>query len=313
MISVEGLSKYYGERAAIRELTFQIASGEIVGFLGLNGAGKSTTLRILSCVLMPTEGSVTIDGLNLAEAPHEIRKRIGFLPDAPPLYDDMRVCDYLRFAAALRGVEDARMRAAVDHAVSRTGIGDYRNVRIAHLSHGFRQRVGIAQALVHRPKLVILDEPTGGLDPVQIKEMREFIRGLKGEHTVLVSSHMLSEVSQICDRCLIIHQGTLLAQGSEQQLAAELGGATAFQLELATNSDAWIAAIASVPGVTVTERTPLSDGGVTLVCASDGDSRPAVVRALVAAGADLLRLDRSAARLESVFVALTTGKREERS
>src|SRR3954447_23740232 len=224
MIKVEGLTKYYGERAAIRDLSFNIDRGQVIGFLGLNGAGKSTTLKVLGCVLLPTSGRVEIDGFDVMRDPHEIRKRIGFLPDTPPLYNEMRVGDYLAFVAQLRGVEPAKCSGRVRDVEEQTALRDRHDDVIGTLSHGYRQRVGLAQALVHNPQLLILDELTSGLDPVQIVEMRQLIRSLRGQHTILLSSHNLNEISQTCDRLLIINQGKLVAQETEEELAARLGG-----------------------------------------------------------------------------------------
>src|SRR5689334_4475815 len=176
MIRVEGLTKYYGEHAAIKDLAFKIAKGEVIGFLGLNGAGKSTTLKVLGCVLAPTSGRVTVDGYDVGENPHEIRKRIGYLPDTPPLYDEMTVGGYLEFVARLRGIAPADTPLRVKAVEAKTGLSEWNEAPIASLSHGYRQRVGVAQALIHNPQLLILDEPTGGLDPVQIVEMRELIK-----------------------------------------------------------------------------------------------------------------------------------------
>src|SRR5882672_1352308 len=219
MIEVKGLTKYYGEHAAIHDLNFTIDSGEVIGFLGLNGAGKTTTLKVLGCVLLPTAGEVTIDGIDIARDPHAIRRRIGFLPDSPPLYGEMTVGRYLAFAAQLRGVETAATASAVAEAEDKTATREVHDQLISSLSHGYRQRVGVAQALVHKPKLLILDEPTSGLDPVQIVEMRKMIRALRGDHTILLSSHILSEISQTCDRLLVIQRGEIVAQGTEQELA----------------------------------------------------------------------------------------------
>src|SRR6476469_5728147 len=224
MIKDKGLTKYYGELAAVRELDFSIDRGEVIGFLGLNGAGKTTALKILGCILLPTSGDVTVDGIDIARDPHEVRRRIGFLPDTPPLYNDMTVGRYLKFAAELRGVPSSEAGKAVAEAEERTATRDVHDQPIFSLSHGYRQRVGVAQALVHKPKLLILDEPTSGLDPVQIVEMRKLIRSLKGEHTVLVSSHILSEISQTCDRLLVIQAGEIVAQGTEAELAQRFGG-----------------------------------------------------------------------------------------
>src|SRR5262249_50635961 len=231
MIQVHGLTKYYGHHAAIRNIAFNIERGEVIGFLGLNGAGKTTTLKILGCVLLPTSGHVTIDGVDVVENPHEIRKRIGFLPDAPPLYEEMTVGGYLSFVAQLRGVSSQAARARVVAAEEQMALREADGEIIGSLSHGYRQRLGVAQALVHTPALLILDEPNSGLDPVQIVEMRSLIRNLRGAHTILISSHILSEISQTCDRLLIIQAGEIVAQGTEEELARKLGGGGFVELE----------------------------------------------------------------------------------
>src|SRR6185312_4552170 len=249
MIEVEGLTKYYGEHAAIRDLSFTINKGEVIGFLGLNGAGKSTTLRVLGAVLLPTAGRVKIDGLDLGTEPHEVRKRIGFLPDVPPLYNEMSVGDYLGFVAQLRGVPAEEVEGRVREAEAKTTLTEMHGEIIGTLSHGYRQRVGVAQALVHRPQLLILDEPTSGLDPAQIKEMRKLIRDLRGEHTVLLSSHILSEISQTCDRLLVIQRGEIVAQGSEQDLANRMGGGGTIEVEVAAPSARAIEVARTVTGI----------------------------------------------------------------
>jgi gliding motility-associated transport system ATP-binding protein len=299
MIEVEGLTKYYGEHAAIRDLSFTINKGEVIGFLGLNGAGKSTTLRVLGAVLLPTAGRVKIDGLDLATDPHEVRKRIGFLPDVPPLYNEMTVGAYLAFVAQLRGVPSEMIEARVREAEQKTALGEVHDDVIATLSHGFRQRVGVAQALVHKPALLILDEPTSGLDPNQIREMRNLIRGLKGEHTVLLSSHILTEVSQTCDRLLIIDEGKLVAQGTEAELSK--GSGAAVDVEVAGNADKAKTALAAVDGVKGVEVVSATQ----LRVRAAPELRPALVRALVGANVDVLRIDRAASQLESIFTELT--------
>jgi ABC-2 type transport system ATP-binding protein len=308
MITVEGLTKYYGERAAIRDLRFQINKGEIIGFLGLNGAGKSTTLKVLGCVLLPTAGHVTIDGFDVTKDPHEIRKRIGFLPDTPPLYDEMTVEGYLRFVCELRQVPQGLVGARVTEVMQKTSLTDHRGDVIASLSHGYRQRVGLAQAMVHKPDLLILDEPTSGLDPVQIKEMRELIRALKGEHTVLVSSHILGEISQVCDRYLVIQSGEIIAQGSEEQLATQLGGEGAIELELTGDAQLAMTAVRAVPGVRDVTLTQREGHQVSLRVEGEGELRPALVKALVSANLGVLRIDRATSRLENIFLKLTHGK-----
>jgi ABC-2 type transport system ATP-binding protein len=309
MITVEGLTKYYGERAAIRDLSFTIESGEVVGFLGLNGAGKTTTLKVLGCVLLPTSGKVVIDGIEVTEDPHEIRKRIGFLPDTPPLYEEMTVGGYLAFVAALRGVPKADVPARVAEAEKKTALLDKHDDVLGTLSHGYRQRVGVAQALVHKPQLLILDEPTGGLDTVQIVEMRELIRGLKGDHTVLVSSHILAEISQVCDRYLVIQGGEIIARGTEEELARTLGkGLVAIEVEIRGASQKAVEALKAVAKVKDVEISRLEGDHATLLLRAEEDVRPQVVRALVTAGLDVLRVDRGSARLENIFLGLTHGK-----
>src|SRR4051812_9956619 len=308
MIEVKGLTKFYGEHAAIHDLNFSIDRGEVIGFLGLNGAGKTTTLKVLGCVLLPTAGEVTVDGIDIADDPHEIRRRIGFLPDTPPLYGEMTVGRYLTFAAQLRGVDRAGTERAVIDAEEKTATRDVHDQLISSLSHGYRQRVGVAQALVHKPKLLILDEPTSGLDPVQIVEMRSTIHALKGDHTILLSSHILSEISQTCDRLLVIQHGEIVAQGSEQELAARMGGGGTIEVEVAALSSRAIEVAATVAGVGAATVLRETDGTSVVSFVGGPDLRPKLARALVNAGIDLLRIDRGAARLESIFLQLTKDK-----
>jgi ABC-2 type transport system ATP-binding protein len=306
MIQVKGLTKYYGEHAAIHDLNFDIQRGEVIGFLGLNGAGKTTTLKILGCVLLPTAGEVTVDGIDIARDPHEVRRRIGLLPDTPPLYNEMTVGRYLRFVAELRGVAAGDAAAAVTEAEEKTALRDKHDDLISSLSHGYRQRVGVAQALVHKPKLLILDEPTSGLDPVQIVEMRSMIRALRGEHTILLSSHILSEISQTCDRLLVIQKGEIVAQGTEQDLATQLGGGGTIEVEVAGAASRAVEVVKTVTGIGACRVLRDADGVALLSLEGSPDLRPKVARALVQNGIDLLRIDRGAARLESIFLKLTS-------
>lgn len=305
MIHVEGLTKYYGRHAAIRDLSFSIEKGGVVGFLGLNGAGKTTTLKVLGCVLLPTSGRVSIDGHDVVQSPHEVRQRIGFLPDTPPLYDEMTVGEFLAFVAQLRGVDSGKVAAHVTEAEEKTALREVDGELISALSHGYRQRVGLAQALVHKPAVLILDEPSSGLDPVQIVEMRALIRGLKGAHTVIVSSHILSEISQTCDRLLVIKDGEIVAQGTEEELAKRSGSGGFIEVELKGDKAKAVQALAVVGAVQVLRE----EGGlVALRVDASPDLRPRVAAAVVGAGLELVRLDRGSERLESLFLRLTHGK-----
>jgi len=310
MIEVDKLSKYYGERAAIRDLSFSIAKGEVVGFLGLNGAGKTTTLRILGCLLLPTSGSVRLDGLEVTHHPYEIRRRIGFLPDVPPLYPEMTVGAYLAFAARLRQVPSRDTAERVAEAEDKTALRDMHNEIIGELSHGYRQRVGLAQAIVHKPAVLILDEPSAGLDPAQIVEMRNLLHGLRGEHTVLLSSHFLSEISQTCDRLLIIHNGQLVGQGSESELASSMGqGGNNMEAEIGGQSPELAANLETrlleISAVRQAKMGATADGTTVFDIVASADVRAEVARLLVGAGCDLLRLERGESRLESIFMNLT--------
>lgn len=306
MIEVHKLTKYFGERAAIRDLDFTIAKGEVVGFLGLNGAGKTTTLRILGCLLMPSSGTVSIDGLEVTVSPYEIRQKIGFLPDVPPLYTEMTVGAYLAFAARLRKVTGKDVAARVIEAEEKTALREVHGQVIGELSHGFRQRVGLAQAIVHKPALLILDEPSAGLDPAQIVEMRSLLRGLRGEHTVLISSHFLSEISQTCDRLLVIHNGELVGQGSEDDVAKAMGhGETTIEVEVAGDPAGIADRLTAIAGVSRADRRRASEATTVYQLATVSDVRAEIARVVVGAGCDLLRLEKNASRLESIFMDLT--------
>jgi ABC-2 type transport system ATP-binding protein len=317
VIEIRDLYKYYDERRAIGPLSATIADGEIVGLLGLNGSGKTTTLRILACDLLPTSGSVKVNGLDVVERPDEVRAKTGYLPDSPPLYDEMRVREYLSFAARLRGVSGADATRRVSDVIELTEIGDYADDIIGSLSHGYRQRVGIAQAIVHKPALVVLDEPISGLDPVQIVEMRALVKSLGGEHTVIVSSHILSEISETCDRLLVIRDGQIAEAGTEADLSARL--LSGMRLDLTARVaganrqaaeqrlERVLRSLSFVKDVAWLSPAEPGEGVVTAAVQTSGDNRDELCRGLVAENIALLGLGRSGRELESVFLELTSG------
>ncbi|MCG5054020.1 MAG: ABC transporter ATP-binding protein [Myxococcales bacterium] len=310
MIEVRGLTKYYGDHAAIRNIAFDIEKGAVIGFLGLNGAGKTTTLKILSCILLPTAGTVVVDGVDALQHPHEIRKRIGFLPDTPPLYNEMTVGEYLTFAARVRGVARGRTMKAVGEAEEKTGLVHKHKELVGRLSHGYRQRVGVAQALVHNPALLILDEPTSGLDPLQIVEMRNLIKSLRGQHTLLISSHILAEISQTCDRLLVIQAGEIVRQGTEEELASSMGTRVDVEIDLQGEAGQVAERLRTLAGVCQVDVAAEQHGLVRLHVVTEGEKRPELVATVVAAGGQVLRVDRGRGRLEKIFIELTRAKEE---
>jgi ABC-2 type transport system ATP-binding protein len=306
MIRTEALTKWFGSRRAVDHFDVEIRGREIVGFLGLNGAGKTTALRMLAGLLAPSAGRVLIDGQDLAgPGGHRARARIGFLPDRPPLYEEMTVKAFLGFAARLRGHVGGPARVA--EVLERTGLVAYADEPIAHLSHGYRQRAGIAQAIVHDPALVILDEPMSGLDPRQIVDMRALVRNLAEDHTVLLSSHNLTEVSETCDQILVIDDGRLVAQGAPEELAAKLGGdARRFELTLvgseATLADALDAA-RSAEHIDAHERR--SEGDTHFVTIDVRTAPEEAARVFFEAGLGLRRMEAASTPLEGLFAELT--------
>ena len=308
MIVVDNVSKYYGSRRAVVDLHFEIRSGECIGFLGLNGAGKSTTLRLLSCLLLPTSGRISVRGLDVVTHPHEIRKFIGYLPDMPPLYPEMTVREYLDFAGRLRGLEGAELDKRRDRVTGLCSLKEVLRTPISQLSHGYRQRVGIAQAIIHAPSLLILDEPIQGLDPVQIVEMRKMIGELRGEHTILLSTHILSEIEATCDRILVMHQGRIAAEGSEEQLAARLSAHHSLELEVRGAVPALEAALAKVSAVRKLQITPEPSGMLRASVQVDASAREQVSRAVVEAGLGLLSMHSESSGLEAVFLQLSSGE-----
>ncbi len=301
MIQVEGLTKRYGDVTAIEGLTFHVERGEIVGFLGPNGAGKTTTMRVLTGYLPPTEGTARIAGYDIFTESLEARRHIGYMPETVPLYPEMTVRGYLDFMARIRGVRDRRR--AVEEAMALCHVEDRADAIIATLSKGYRQRVGLAQALLHEPDVLILDEPTIGLDPRQIIEVRELIRELGQERTVLLSSHILPEVSQVCTRVLIIHKGHIVAEDTPEGLTARLQGAARLAIQVARPGPEVEAALAAVPGVEAVE--PAGDGRYEITSAPEADVRTGVAEAVVRGGWGLLELRPVGMSLEEIFLELT--------
>ncbi|NLG70524.1 MAG: ABC transporter ATP-binding protein [Chloroflexi bacterium] len=301
MIRVEGLTKDYGARRAIDRLTFSAEKGEILGFLGPNGAGKTTTMRILSGYMPPTSGKVEIAGFDVVEQSLEVRRRVGYMPETVPLYPEMTVFDYLKFMADLYHVPDAGAR--VDEVLAQVHMEERASSYISSLSKGMRQRVGLAQAILHRPEVLILDEPTIGLDPAQIIEVRSLIREIGREHTVLLSTHILSEAQQVCNRVLIINRGRIAAEDSPERLQSALLGAQRFYVRVAGSPEGLPDLLRGVPGVTGVG--PGEDGGFEFEAAPGVEARPEVARRITAQGYELLELRPLRLSLEEIFLQLT--------
>lgn len=305
MIQVDNLTRYYGERRAVDAASFSIGANEVVGFLGLNGAGKTTTLKVLAGLLPPSDGTVMLDGVDIASAPVTLRAQIGYLPEDTPLHLEMTVSGFVRFVGGLRGMSGRDLDARLPDVLAKTQLTEVATTVIGELSHGYRKRVGIAQAIVHQPRLVILDEPISGLDPVQIVEMRKVIQGLKSECTVLVSSHILSEISQTCDRILVLNKGRLVAQGTEQELAGRFHIGGSVDLSLRTDAATARGLIEGLEGVkkfiVLAERDDIIDVRVSM----SGDVREELVALMVDAGVGVRRVDSAHDELEEIFIDLT--------
>ena len=305
MIEVRNLSKNYGDRPAISDINFTVRKGEVVGFLGPNGAGKSTTMKIITGYMAPSSGEVKVAGFDVFEEPVEVKRRIGYLPETPPVYHDMFVSDYLEFVANLKGVDRSRVRALVDGALQKTSLGDVRHRLIGNLSKGFKQRVGLAQALVSDPEILILDEPTVGLDPKQVAEMRQLIAQLKGQHTIVLSTHILPEVQASCDKVIIINRGKIVAENSLEGLSKQMseGGCHSITLRVRRNQDVITRGLPSVPGV----RSAVHVGNHIEV-QTDGEETTIekVAGYVVQQGSGLLELRVQALALEDIFIKLTS-------
>lgn len=312
MIEVRHLTKRYGDRVAVRDLSFDVARGEVVGFLGPNGAGKSTTLRMLTGFLEPSEGEIKVDGIDARKQPIEVKRRIGYMPEAVPLYLEMRVSEYLRYRAELKGVPRRDIAKNVDRALGLASVADVKQRIIGQLSKGYRQRVGIADALVADPPLLILDEPTAGLDPNQIRQVRDLVRELSREKTVLLSTHILPEVEAICGRVLIIDRGRLVSSGRPEDLRTAGEGVAALTLEARADGARLVTLLAGVEAVRgAPQLTPVGQDGVVRVRVETSASEldrvaERVFRTVADAGIDLRELRRADTSLEDVFARLTT-------
>jgi len=312
MITVSDLTKRYARHTAVDNISFNVEKGQIVGFLGPNGAGKTTTMRILTCFLPPTSGTAQVAGFDVLEQPLEVKRRIGYLPENPPLYPEMSTTEYLNFVGSLKGLSGAELRQRVDYVSDRCAIADVKNKLLGKLSKGYRQRVGLAQAIIHNPDVLILDEPTAGLDPKQINETRDLIKGLAGDHTIVLSTHILPEVEQICQQVIIINKGKLVATDSVNNLQNRARGVESLLVEVAgRNSNIDPAAV---------QRRLEQINGISRVMVKDNrhnrwifelDSRKDTLvrgdlaRAVVEAGWDLNELRTAAVSLEEIFLQLT--------
>jgi ABC-2 type transport system ATP-binding protein len=311
MINVTELSKRYGRTLAVDHISFEVQKGEIVGFLGPNGAGKTTTMRMLTCFLPPSSGSASVAGFDILEQPLEVKRRIGYLPETPPLYFEMDTVSYLTFVGRLKGLSAPELPKRVDYVCERCAITDVRNKLLGKLSKGYRQRVGLAQAIIHNPDVLILDEPTAGLDPKQINETRDLIRSLAGDHTIILSTHILPEVEQTCQKVIIINKGKLVATDTVQNLQSRARGAESMLVEVAGrngNLDSSVvqSRLERISGVTRVALKQTRDNRDTFEIESQkGFVRGDLARAVVDSGWDLNELRPTAMSLEEIFLQLT--------
>ena len=307
MIQASDVTHYYGPYPAIQEVSFSVRKGEVLGFLGPNGAGKTTTMRILTGFLPPSRGRVSLDGFDVVEKSLEVRRRVGYLPETVPLYADMTVSSYLKYMGTLRGMPAARIRRRLGEVIDVCRLGDYRKTQIGKLSKGFRQRVGIAQAIIHEPEVLVLDEPTIGIDPIQVVETRNLIQQLGRAQTVVLSSHILPEVSMICERVLIIHEGRIVAEDTPQNLARGLQGVERLEVEIGGPAAQVLPVLQSIDGVAEVTHRNVDGRHTYLVQAQPGsDLRDGISRAVVSHGWSLQRLQLVGMSLEEIFLRLTT-------
>ncbi|MCY4575127.1 MAG: ATP-binding cassette domain-containing protein [Chloroflexi bacterium] len=311
MIEARGLTKFYGDFPAIEDVSFAAEPGEVIGFLGPNGAGKTTTMRIITGFTPPTAGTAVVAGHDVQEEPLEARASIGYLPETVPLYTDMTVREYLHYMGELRGMRKSHIRSRVDDVFGLCRLEEYTDSLVSKLSKGYRQRVGIAQAILHEPPVLVLDEPTIGIDPRQVVETRQIIRGLGGDHTVILSTHILPEVSMVCDRVLIIHEGRIVVMDTAERLSARLGGVSRVVMDVRGPRDQIQQALSQVDGVV---EVQLSDAGgrqqFVVECAPGRDIRIELARAMADRGWGLVELRAMGLSLEEIFLRLTTEDEE---
>jgi ABC-2 type transport system ATP-binding protein len=312
MISVKELTKRYARNTAVDHISFEVAKGQIVGFLGPNGAGKTTTMRILTCFLPPSAGTASVAGFDVLDQPLEVKKRIGYLPETPPIYPEMETIDYLKFVGKLKGLRGAELNQRADYVCQRCAISDVKTKLLGKLSKGYRQRVGLAQAIIHNPDVLILDEPTAGLDPKQINETRDLIKDLAGEHTIILSTHILPEVEQTCQQVIIINKGKLVATDSVRNLQARARGAESVLVEVAGRNGNLETSIVEhklqqVPGVSRVAQKQQIDSRLLFEVESQKGRlvRGDLARAVVESGWDLNELRSAAMSLEEIFLQLT--------
>ena len=316
MIKVEGLTKRYARNVAVDHISFEVEKGQIVGFLGPNGAGKTTTMRMLTCFMPPTEGTAEVAGFDIQENPMEVKKRIGYLPESPPVYPEMEVIEYLDFVGRIKGVPKSGLKSRIDEVMEKCAVTDVRTKEIGKLSKGYRQRVGLAQAILHNPAVLILDEPTSGLDPNQIIETRDLIKGLAkaGAHTIILSTHILPEVEATCERVIIIAKGKLVATDTVENLTSRLRGSETVSVEVLPREgagDGWIGDVQQrleqVSGVGRVIRRESKEGRAqfTVESLTGRHIRPELARAVIEGGWQLNELHALGLSLEEIFLQLT--------
>ena len=313
MIEVQNVTKHYGPVAAVSDVSFRVEKGQILGFLGPNGAGKTTTMRVLTGCVPPTGGTAKIAGFDVIDEPIEAKRRTGYLPETPPLYPDMTVREYLTFCARINGLPSSERKRRIDDAMARTSVGDMADRHCAKLSKGYRQRVGLAQAILHNPDVLVLDEPTAGLDPKQIIETRELIKALAGDHTIILSTHILPEVSQTCERVVIINRGKVVAEDTPENLTGRLQGSDTVRLRIEAGGEDPESVLRGTPGVaSVSVGAPDGDGMLVEVQAESGaDVRRTLANTIVTRGWGLLEMTRARLSLEEIFLELTTEEADE--